>query len=403
MLAIGGALRPFFATATPGTLDVDVWKLHTIALENRGLIAYYQGGPLQFNHPPPAAFLVSTLAQAAAATGTSFAAWLRLPFALFDLASVFLILRLLAGSQRAPLIAAAFWLHPLAIVFSSYHGNTDSAIACFLLAAVLMVSRNNGLLAGAILGLSLWIKIPGVLAGPVLLLALRGARERTRFCVAGGAVALAGFAPALLIDARAVIDAVFLYPGLEIRTGSGITTWGLLNLLPGADELSTSARLALLDLRSFVASHNSMISIGPLFAIAWLRRHEQSASGLATSLAASFALFYGLTNYWAFQYFAWSVPFWILAPRWFAWSASLVATFYIYGAYAWLCGDPLLLGTWDFIGKPDWPSWLVFARDAANVYFLAAAIYLVVRFSLDPHRRDRDTEATRTESAPGSH
>ena len=378
-LAIGAAARLFFATATPGTFDVDVWLRHTIELENRGLIAYYQRGPLQFNHPPPAAWLMSSLARLAEITGLSFSTLLRLPFALFDLASVFLLLRLLSGSTQAYWLAAAFWLHPLAILFSSYHGNTDSSVAFFLLAATLMASRNNGLLAGVILGLGLWLKIPGVLAAPVLLFALNDWKQRTQFCVAGGLTALAGFAPALALNPQAVVEAVFLYSGLAIRTSSGITTWGLLNLLPDFENISTSAKLTILDIRAFVTDYNILISLGPLLIFAWLRRHHQSAIGIATSLSGSFALFYGLTNFWAFQYFAWSIPFWLLGPRWFAWSASLFATFYVYGAYAWLCGDPLLLGPWDFIGKPDWPAWLVFARNAANVYFLVAGVGFFVQ------------------------
>ncbi|MBW2293988.1 MAG: hypothetical protein JRG94_16985, partial [Deltaproteobacteria bacterium] len=82
---------------------------------------------------------------------------------------------------------------------------------------------------------------------------------------------------------------------------------------------------------------------------------------------------------WAFQYLAWAVPFWLLSARWFATSASLFATVYIYGAYAWLCGDVLLLGTWDFIGKPDWPFWLIALRNTANVFFLAAGLTFLIQ------------------------
>jgi hypothetical protein len=377
-IAVGLALRAFFASNTTGTLDVDVWKLHTLALEKQGLISYYQGGAMRFNHPPPAAWLISTLDAIASATGISFAAMLRLPFALFDLASVAFILRILAGHRLAAIIAAAFWLHPLAIIYSSYHGNTDSSVAFFLLAATLLVSRNRGLWAGVVLGLSLWIKIPGVVAGPIFLFALADNKQRIHFCLAGAATVLLGFGPALLTNASAVINAVFLYPGLAIHTSSGITTWGLANFFPDIGSLPQSMRLGALDLRDAIARYNSVICIAPMVVLAWLRRDKRRANEIATTIAFAFALFYGLTNFWAFQYFAWTVPFWLLAPRWFGISASLVASVYIYGAYAWMCGDLLLVGTWDFIGKPDWPAWLIAARNAANLFFLVAGLAMLV-------------------------
>jgi len=378
-LALGLGLRLFFIFATPGTLDVDVWKLHTIALENRGLISYYQGGPLLFNHPPPAAWFVSSLASIATATGISFAALLRLPFSLFDLASVWLILRLLAGTPHARLVAAAYWLHPLAIIYSSYHGNTDTSIAFFLLATTLLVSQNKGLLAGIVFGLSLWFKIPGVLVGPVFFFALANWGQRARFCLAGAATLLLGFGNALFSNAKAVIDAVFLYPGLRIHTSSGISTWGLSNLFPSVESLPPSLRLGFLDVTEAMADYNTVICLAPIFLFAWLRRHERGGIAIAASVAGGLSLFYGLTNFWAFQYLAWAVPFWLLSARWFATSASLFATVYIYGAYAWLCGDVLLLGTWDFIGKPDWPFWLIALRNTANVFFLAAGLTFLIQ------------------------
>ncbi|MDP6977464.1 MAG: hypothetical protein QF570_02545 [Myxococcota bacterium] len=379
-LAFGAVVRLFLLSATPGTLDVEVWQLHTMALGKKGLIDYYQGGALQFNHPPPVAIAMSGVAGFAKATGLSFAACLRFPFVLFDLATVVLLLRWLQGSRHREWVAAAFWLHPLAVIYSAYHGNTDSAVATFAVAGAMFASRGNGALAGAMLGLGVWIKLPVVLAGPALLLALPDKRETLRFCAVGGVVAIAGFAPALIMDARAVVDAVILYPGLEIRTGSGITIWGLLNLLPDMESLSTSMRLSLIDLRAFVMQWNSAIAIGPVLLLAWLRRGDvpANAATLGTTLAAGFALFYGFTNSWAFQYFAWSIPFWLLAPRWFALGASLFASAYIYGLYAWLCGDPFLLGSWDFIGKPDWPGALLAARNAANAFFALSGIVFLV-------------------------
>jgi len=379
-LGAGAVVRLFLLSATPGTLDVDVWQIHTMALEKRGLIAYYGAGALKFNHPPPIALFMQGVAWFSGATGISFAACLRFPFVLVDLVTVGLLLRWLSGTPRREWIAAAFWLHPLAIVYSSYHGNTDSAVACIAVAGALFTTRGKGASAGAMLGLGVWIKLPVVLVGPALLLVLPDARERLRFCLAGGVVALAGYAPALALDSRAVIDAVILYPGLEIRTGSGITTWGLLNLVPEAANASTAMRLSLIEFKMAVREWNSVIAIAPIVLLAWLRRGPANAGAepLGTLLAASFALFYGFTQNWAFQYFAWSIPFWLLAPRWFAWGSTLFATTYVLGAYVWLTDSAFLLGIWDFVGKPDWPTALLLARDASNLFFAASGVMFLV-------------------------
>ncbi len=52
-----------------------------------------------------------------------------------------------------------------------------------------------------------------------------------------------------------------------------------------------------------------------------------------------------------------------------------MSTAYVFGLYAWLCGDPFLLGEWDFIGHPHWPWAILAARDLATLFFVGAAIY----------------------------
>lgn len=360
-----------------------------MTLSGQDLAAYYRAGSFQYNHPPPISLIFSHLFPIAKATGISFPALLRLPFALFDLASVWLILRLLSGHPNARLIAALFWLHPLAIIYSSYHGNTDSAIACFLLACACAVTRGRGAWAGAILGLSLWVKIPGILAGPAMLAALPNTRERVRFCLAGAAVVMVGFGHSLFVDAEALINAVVLYPGLRIHTSSGVAIWGLLDSLPDPASLPQFLRLPLLDLRALSDEHNTLISVTPIVVFAWLRRDARDAVGIAGTIAGSYALFYGLTNSWAFQYFAWTIPFWLICSRTFGVLASALSLVYVYGAYAWFCGDLLLLGEWDFMAKPDWPSWLIGARNAANFFFFASGIYFLARAVADEIRRRR--------------
>ena len=58
--------------------------------------------------------------------------------------------------------------------------------------------------------------------------------------------------------------------------------------------------------------------------------------------------------------------------------ARLVATGgYIYGVYAFYCGNPWLLGLWDHAGHAVWPLWLQLLRDAAVVFCFVSALWIV--------------------------
>ncbi|MGH0029794.1 MAG: glycosyltransferase 87 family protein [Myxococcota bacterium] len=377
---LGAAWRAFLLLATDGSLDAPILGAHGDQLLERGLVGYYEtrravapgiGALPPFNHPPPIAAVLAGLAWLAEAGVASFSFLWRLPFALLDAATAGMLVRVLADHPKRFAIAAAYWLHPLAVVYSAYQGNSDAAVAFFVLLAIHGTARGRPALAGAALGLCLWVKIPGLLAAPVLFFALPDARARLRFAAAGVATTLVGYAPALLVDPAAVVRAVWLYPGLVLQTRTGELVWGIQNLLPDG-TLPASVEQRWID-------WNTWICLAPLLLCAWLRRDQRGALALARNVGAGYATLYGLTQAFAFQYFAWSLPLWLLFPARIAWTASIVATAYVYGLYVWLTGSPWLLGPWDFAGRPDWPFPVLLARDAANLFFFVAAWAWLVR------------------------
>jgi hypothetical protein len=87
---------------------------------------------------------------------------------------------------------------------------------------------------------------------------------------------------------------------------------------------------------------------------------------------------YGFSSYWAFQYFAWSVPFWFFTRRWFSVPAAILAGGYIYSLYWFVCGNPWLLGRWDFIGHSLWPEIVIAFRNLTFLFFfISACIFLL--------------------------
>lgn len=378
-LVAGAAARAWLVLGTGGTLDVDVWAAHAWEINQKGLIAYYHGGQYIFNHPPLMGELFARLYVLAARTGVDFAVFLRAPFALLDLGTALLILKLLEDDPRRWAFFAAYWLSPLAIVFSAYHGNTDSALAFFLLGAVIAVSRDRPVLAGAALGVGLWIKFPAILAVPALAFGLRSWSERLRFGTATVLVGIASYAPALLEDAGVVIDSVFLYPGLQIRTPAGVQVWGPQLLYPDAASLPGAWRPFFERAVRAVYLANTWICLLPIGLVAWARRHDRSALEIAGNVGAGYAVFHGLTNFWAWQYLAWALPLWLVAGRRYALPSAVAATAYVYGLDVWLTDSWVLAGDWDFLGKPRWPVWLLRLRDASFVFFFASALFLVAR------------------------
>jgi len=75
--------------------------------------------------------------------------------------------------------------------------------------------------------------------------------------------------------------------------------------------------------------------------------------------------------------------------RWFFISAIALVSAYIYFLYAYLCGNPWLLGLWDFDGHPYWPLPIIALRNAAYLFFCAGAIWFVILSTIRafPNRR----------------
>jgi len=352
---IGFALRAHFALSTPGTLDVTVWDGHAREIADRGLIAYYHGGRFTFNHPPLAGLLVTGLWKLAQSTPLSFPFLLRAPFVLLDAGIATLLALWLAGAHSASLRRGR------------------------LVVAALFATRERAIACGITLGLCLWLKIPGILAAPLLAMALPSWRARLQLSLAAAATALVGYGPWLVQDAEALVRSVFLYPGLMIQTTHGTPIWGMPVFYPALRSLPDTPRVALQAIASGWYAWNTLVCLVPIAAWSWMRRERRAPEDLALGISGVYVILYGLSNFWAFQYLAWSLPFWLVCRPTFAIVANAVATAYVYGLYAWLCGDWLLRGEWRFIGLPDWPMAILLTRNVAVVFFFATALWWLAR------------------------
>lgn len=375
-IVLGTAIRFYLIVFTEGTFDAFLWEGHSRDVINRGVVGCYHVNN-SANHPPFISEMEALLLRVSDATGISYRIFLRAPFALLDAGGAFLLLMLLASSPWRFVIAACYWLSPLVIILSSYHGNVDSAVGFFLLFTVWLLSKERILFAAAALGISLWIKLPGVLAVPALVLFVQGWRRRIWFLGVVGIVAVIGYFPALLQDAHIIYRNVFSYRARNLQTTAGVSTWGprvlLFSIIAPDYKWPVATHAPIL----FLLDHGWQIGLAFGILIAWLRRFRRSAVELGATIAINYVMICGLSDGFAFQYFAWSLPLWFLLHAWFCAPAVLLTSAYVYSLYWFLCGNGWLLSGWEFSGHPNWPPFILWSRDAAYlVFFVGAAWFL---------------------------
>jgi hypothetical protein len=370
VLIAGAALRVYLVLCTEGTFDVLLKINHGKMVHQIGLLAYYGRGP-NVNHPPLAMRFFEAVYALAGATGIPFRVLLRAPFALLDAVAALALLSLFRASPWRYAVVAGYWLNPLAWIFSAYHGNTDSFVGLAALLALLAVARDRPALAGLALGLGVGIKFPAVLAAPAVFFALADWRRRGWFAGAMALAVAATYLPEAALDPGLLARRIAGYPGSGARTVHDVPIWGLWTAVGLAHQPGLGG------IARFFMAHNSSVCLLPIVAVAWLRRGRREALELGATIFASFMLLYGFTSQWAFQYLAWSAPFWCFRGGRYAVAGCLLLGGYIYAVYAYYCGNPWLLGLWDQVARVTWPLWLQLLRDAAVVFSFGSALWIV--------------------------
>jgi len=383
-MVIGAALRAYCLVFTNGTSDMDDWEDHAQQVHDRGLIGYYHANAFA-NHPPFISKAGSLILQMSAATHIPFRILFRTPFAFLDVANAWLLFLLLPENRWRLCATACYWLSPAAILISAYHGNTDTAVAFFLLLSVWLATNKQIVSSGAALGASLWVKLPGILALPALLILFRRWRLRGIFLLAAAITALSTYLPALIQDYKVVCTNVFGYRGLILQTAEGVPLWG-----PSVLLFSTLVPVQAWPekyLRStlFVLEHSSSIAIAAMLVLSWLRRNRPSPHEVCATIGMAYAVLFGFSDYWAFQYFAWALPFWFFLRWWYSIPAVSLTSAYLYSLHWLFCGNGWLLGKWHFLGHPALPSLVLVIRNlAVSFFFIGACAFLIRAFRRQP-------------------
>jgi Gpi18-like mannosyltransferase len=195
------------------------------------------------------------------------------------------LLLLILGNCRWRFVAAAsYWLNPPALIFAAYHGNTDSAIAFFLMLCVWLCSKQKLLAAAIALGVSMWIKLPTILAIPAFTVFIPKWRERLHFLVITAIVALASYLPWLIQDLGIIWKNVFGYRAQLLHTTAGIPTWGpsvlLFSIIAPPQDWPLSFRPPVI----FFLENSWLVGLGLVVLLVWLRRSRREISELCATI-----------------------------------------------------------------------------------------------------------------------
>jgi hypothetical protein len=376
-MVVGALLRIYCVVFTNGTSDMDDWEDHAQQVHDRGLIGYYHFNSFA-NHPPFSFGLGWLILRTSGATGIPFRTLFRSLFAFLDAGNALLLFSLLRKERCRFFATAGYWLSPAAIIISAYHGNTDTAIAFFLLLSIWLAIKARTVASACAFGAGLWIKITGVLALPALLTFFRNWRLRLTFLATAAIVAVSTYLPALIRDYRVVWTNVFEYRGLVLQTTNGVPLWG-----PSVLFFSTIAPIQIwpekyLKVALFILDRSWYIGISAMLLLMWLRRNRHSSNETCATIAMAYMILLGFSDNWAFQYFAWSLPFWFFLSWPFSIPAISLTSAYLYSLHWFFCGNGLLLGKWDFVGHRDLPRGILLLRDVTVLFFFVSGCVFIV-------------------------
>jgi hypothetical protein len=276
-------------------------------------------------------------------------------------------------------------LSPAAIIISAYHGNTDTAVPFLILLSIWLATKERTLSSGAVFGTTLWVKLPGILALPALLALFRRWQTRIVFLLAAAIAAVITYVPSLIQDWQIVWTNVFGYRGLILQTSGGIPLWGPSVLLFSIVAPIQSWPDKVIRPALFILENSWLIAFIAILILTWFRKDRHSAAQVCATIGMAYAILFGLSDNWAFQYFAWGLPFWFFLRWWFAIPAVFLTSAYLYSLHWLFCGNGWLRGAWDFAAHPTLPFVVLSLRNLSVIFFLiSACVFLVTAIRRRP-------------------
>jgi hypothetical protein len=304
LILLGVALRALLIATSIGTNDVLSWMSFARLVDHVGIgPAYARMGEL--NHPPLSLLILLFIEKLRSVIHLEVGDLLRLTQVGFDLLAVAALVDI-GRSVRlsSPYgLALFYFLSPVSVFITGFHGNTDPAMIALLLVSVALLVRPEPrpLLSGVAFALSIGIKIIPLLLLPLLLL---WSRDRVRFAAGAVAAGAAIFVPFLPGAGLVMLTRIF---GYNTQPGN----YGIPYLIASLAERIPRAAAFLWPLASAwisIARYAIVLTV-VIYAAVLIRRCGRTNVALLAGLGATLLIVLVLSPGIGMQYFLWPIAF----------------------------------------------------------------------------------------------
>lgn len=339
VIVAGLALRLLLAFTFYGTQDVAAWEQYSTFWQ-QGKSPY--DPTKRFNYGPPWFWMISLTEYFRQFFNIPFSTAIKFPMILADLLTLFILLKgcqLLKKNQVQTFVSlAVFFLNPVSILSSGYHGQFDnigttfSLLAWYLYEARLRLSFALGTLSFAF---AVAVKHFNILLTPVFMFYQNKLSKRILVMFAAPSLFLLLITPYWLKDTQWVNEAVFQY---NLHSGY----WGWVGVICRTTSLLTGIDLIKSSWFGWTDYFNYALYLSILVVSFFLARKYS----LIDLIVLTFLIFYALTTQMAPQYSVWIIPFAALRPNRYFYTYSIMAgiqlTLFYYCHHHWVNHYPLL-------------------------------------------------------------
>lgn len=313
LLLAGTVLRLWIGLRNLG-VAADIGSLQIAAgwLQTHPLHIYDSGRWLYPGGYLPVIWVAAELAKA---LGATFWAVIKIPPILADIAIAGVLAWWLGqvGASRLERLATAALvaLGPSFVLISAYHGQIDAFAILPALIAVIVWQRDGdrrALHAGLLIGLAAAIKPTPLFMVLALLPTVRSRREAATLLVAAAAVPLVSLLPTLLVDGHATLHSLGANKGIP-----GIGGLSLLfqpSLARGWLHIKVTGPTGL----TLWLWHQQNLIVGVAVLAAGAYVYRMRFSPTRAAMVIWLAVYVANPN-WAYEYFIWGLPFFLLARR----------------------------------------------------------------------------------------
>lgn len=333
-------IKLYLALFTAGSADVAGYVDYVAKIHEFGVKAYYYKGPYNntFNNPPFMIHALRALDWLALKTNLPFPFWLRLSSTLADVGTIAVMIKVVpkfASPARATLLLVLLAACPIAIIISGYHGSTASEMVFLVVLSVYLLGNlNRVLLAGAVFGMALNVKIAPLMLAPAIFLYLPDLKSRTKFFAVAVAVFLAGSLPYLLMEPRIILKDVFGYNSIYGNWG---WTSLLVRLYPEAPQFARFP-FEVIGVHSIFATIGKWIMLALIGIASILMNRRKPKPPLFLQCSFIMTIFLALTPGFGSQYVMWLMPWVVILGLWptiVYYAAGSLYTLMIYTCWAW--------------------------------------------------------------------